>query len=174
LDWQPVEANFSLETLFLKNRSLIVFIIILSAAASCKKSSNTPDPAPAPENKWSYADTSFNAGFSELNTRYSYQLGFRAAGAAGLAYGLMFQFAERPLAGAYTVTDTAIEAGQVAITLENGTPPAYISPGKGNSRLQATVSGGKLTFTGDNILVVRDTIPSLADTLNVSFNLTEF
>jgi hypothetical protein len=177
--YQGKASNFSPTTLvgisnifFLKNSIITAFVISLIGLAACKKEDGSP--APAAKNEWRLAGALFEAGYTEIDARHGYKLSFRAAGMDGLTHGIMFQFTERPGAGSYTLADTATAPGQVAVTLENGVPPAYISVGNDNPKVAVGLKTGKLIFEGDNIRVVRDTIPSLADTLVLSFDLTEY
>ena len=157
----------------MKNAILFTILIFLAALPACRKEDNSP--APADEQTWTYADTTFKAVFAEINTRYGYQITFRPGGAAGLDYGITLRLVEKPEDGrSYLVSKDTTVASQVKVILETGTTPAYSSIGGDGKRVSVGIKEGKLSYTGDDIRLVRDTIPALADTLILRFKLTEY
>lgn len=158
----------------MKIYSFIVLTFGFAALLSCKKNDSSGTVS-ALENKWRYADTIFKAAFSEINTRNGFQITFRPEGVAGLTHGISFQFLQRPLTNSsYTISKNLSNTNQIKIILEAGTTPYHYGINANTNVVNTTISDGKITISGNDIKAVRDTIPAYADTLHLSFNLTEF
>ena len=158
----------------MKNAIIITALGFLLVLNACKKESGTP--APQIENTWQYGSTSFTAAFSETNILYGYGITFRPGGANGLRYGMSLQFSQKPQSGtSYAVTNSRTpSASQVLVALDTGDSTIYYSAGTDSKIVETGMIEGKLTFSGSNIRMLRDTIPALADTLSLGFSLKEF
>jgi len=158
----------------LKATILLTVWCLTAISISCRKEAGLP-PASPPRNTWTYAGLTHLAAYSETDTRGGYKITFRPGGDTGLTHGLSFQFKEKPTsAGTYSIARNAYTSNQVTVILETDTISSYYSLGTDNATLRTTITSGKLDFSGENIRMVRDTIPALADSLNVSFELREF
>ncbi len=142
--------------------------------SSCRKESGQPSNTPS-SNSWTYAGTTLTTAFSETDDRGGYKITFRPPGAMGLTHGISFKFTEKPVSGgSYATVRNPGGRSQVTVILQTDTISSYYSTGGEGASMRAAIESGKLRLTGEQIRVIRDTIPAFTDTLNVSFDLLEY
>lgn len=152
----------------LKKLVVPVFLII----ASCAKEEEAAPTAPA--NKWWYGHDTLTTAFTDVDTRKGYRISFFPPGNAALDHYVTLQFSEYPQSGtAYQLTTSDPASGQVKVLLETGVIPGYKSQSGGGSVTVGMVEG-KFSFSGDQLHLLRDTITSAADALDLGFRLKAF
>lgn len=145
-----------------------IIVLLLSLLASCKKED---EAAPVPENKWWYSTETFITSYTDVDTRTGYRITFFPEGTIALDHNVTLQFSEYPKVGTdYQISADPPSTGKVKVLLIAGPLPQYKSQ-SGSGAVHVDQVDGKLSFSADQVHMLRDTVSAVADALNLGFSL---
>ena len=145
-----------------------ILTIALVFASSCNKNNNPPET-------WSFKGTNYTANIVTGQTGVLIATQTSAIDPSNLTQlSCIFQNNILPVnPGNYTVVSGTPRANQVAITLSfNSAQTIYkATGGNGTQKATVSISGGKVTVVGSNIILKNTTASS--DTSAINFNITQ-
>lgn len=145
-------------------------ILFFSLLAACAKED---EALPVPQNSWWCGGDTLTTAYTDVDTRSGYRISFFPSGTIALDHFVTLQFSEYPQVGKdYQVISGDPVTGQVKVLLQKGPLPLYKSQPGGSVHVDQVEE--KFSFSADNLHLLRDTIASVADALDLGFRLRAF